>query len=60
MIEQGLAQQRMWKTGDASIEAGLNGAILDPEADRLGRGVIHSIGDVVVIGKEVDLALEER
>jgi quinate dehydrogenase len=34
MIEQGLAQQRMWKAGDASVEAGTRPGVLSDEIIR--------------------------
>lgn len=56
MIEQGLAQERMWKAGDASVEVGSDkhglGAVIDQEA----RVMVEGMKDIVVTEKEVDLA----
>jgi hypothetical protein len=37
MIEQGLAQQRMWACGDASVEVGSDDRILGEEVERAAR-----------------------
>lgn len=56
MIEQGLAQQRMWQTGQATVEAGSDSSILPPEIEAAARKLADEMTDVVVNGKEVDRA----
>lgn len=57
MIEQGLAQQRMWRAGDASLETGC-ADVLDPETERRAREVIENMEDIVPLDPEVDRGLK--
>jgi len=56
MIEQGLAQQRMWMRGDASAEVGSDATLLGEMIERDARVLVESMNDVVVTNTEVDLA----
>jgi shikimate 5-dehydrogenase len=56
MIEQGLAQQRMWKAGDAS-DAVASGDGLSQDVEDKARELIENMKDVVVVGPEVDRSL---
>jgi quinate dehydrogenase len=53
MIEQGLAQQRMWKAGDAS-ELVASGDGLSEDVERMARELVENMKDVVPVGVEVD------
>ncbi|KAF8316183.1 Aminoacid dehydrogenase-like protein [Clavulina sp. PMI_390] len=59
MIEQGLAQERMWKAGDASMLVGSDGDGLEVggRIDQLAREMVERMGDVIVKEAEVDQAL---
>ena len=59
MIQQGLAQQRMWKAGDAS-ESVASGDGLSEEVENKARELIENMKDVVVTGPEVDRSLAAR
>lgn len=59
MIEQGFAQQRMWRMGNASVEVGMQRGILGEKAEDEARKVLLDVGQVVVEGVEVDRADEE-
>lgn len=54
MIEQGLAQQRMWLTGEATVAAGSDPAVLRPEIEDSARKLAIEMSDVIVTDKEVD------
>jgi len=56
MIEQGLAQQRMWLTGQATVAAGSDASILGPELEESARKLATEMSDVIVTEKEVDKA----
>jgi shikimate 5-dehydrogenase len=56
MIEQGYAQQRMWRLGDPSAAAGGRADVIPRETEREVRRVIEELGDVHVEGVEVDRA----
>ncbi len=56
MIEQGLAQQRMWFTGIPTVEAGSDGSVLSPEIEAAARKLAEEMTDVTVIGKEINRA----
>jgi hypothetical protein len=57
MIEQGLAQQRMWRAGDASLETGCSD-LLDPETERRAWEVIFDMEDIVPLDPEIDRGLK--
>ena len=59
MIEQGYAQQRMWRLGDPSAEAGMGvkGEMLSVEAMRAAEDAIRTMGEIHLEGAEVDRAL---
>ena len=56
MIEQGFAQQRMWRSGDASAEVGVKEGLLSEEAMAAAIEAVRTAGPVVPAGPEVDLA----
>lgn len=58
MIEQGLAQQRMWRLGDASVEAGTRRGVLSEETEKEVRRRMAVAPDVKTEGVEVDRADE--
>jgi quinate dehydrogenase len=43
MIEQGLAQQRMWARGDASVEVGSDPGILGAEVEKAARDWVSNM-----------------
>lgn len=53
MIEQGLAQQRMWKAGSSSDEIA-SGDLLPADVEKNARELVENMADVVPIGAEVD------
>lgn len=55
MIEQGLAQSRMWQAGDASVEVACGDSISNDVTER-ARDFVERMADVVVVGKEYDRA----
>ncbi|KAF9455851.1 hypothetical protein BDZ94DRAFT_1230489 [Collybia nuda] len=55
MIEQGLAQQRMWYTSTPTLEVGSDQRILG-HADLPARNICENMGDVAVVGSELDRA----
>lgn len=60
MIEQGLAQQRMWKVGSADWDiacGAVEGEGLGAEVERKARELIEGMKDVVPVGQEVDRSL---
>lgn len=57
MIEQGLAQQRMWKIGSASLEVACDKSILGPEVEQQARDLVENMPDIVPSELEVDRAL---
>jgi quinate dehydrogenase len=57
MIEQGLAQSRMWKARNASVEVAC-GDGLGEHIDRKARELVEGMADVVVTEVEVDRALK--
>lgn len=57
MIEQGLAQERMWKAGDASVEVGSDKDGLGAKIDELARAHVEEMKDIIVTEEEIDLAL---
>ena len=57
MIEQGLAQSRMWQVGSASVEVAC-GDFIPGEVVARSREFVEEMDDVVVIGKEHDRALD--
>lgn len=57
MIEQGLAQQRMWKVGSASLEVACDKTLLGEETERKARELIENMKDITVTELEVDRAL---
>lgn len=59
MIEQGLAQERMWRAGDASVEVGSDQEGLGKTIDALARDMVEKMKDIIVTETEVDLALHE-
>ena len=61
MIEQGLAQQRMWLVGDVGDGVasgdGLSGSVLGEEVERMAREMVEGMQDIAVSEIEVDRAL---
>ncbi|KAG8710974.1 hypothetical protein FRC08_016482 [Ceratobasidium sp. 394] len=57
MIEQGLAQSRMWQAGDASLEVAYGDGIGEDVMSK-AREFVENMADVVVVGKEHDRALD--
>ena len=61
MIEQGLAQQRMWLAGDVgdgiASGDGPSGSVLGEEVERMAREMVESMEDINVSEIEVDRAL---
>jgi hypothetical protein len=61
MIEQGLAQQRMWLVGD--VEDGVasgdgpSGSVLGEDVERMAREMVEGMEDIAVTEIEVDRAL---
>ncbi|KAF8755479.1 Pentafunctional AROM polypeptide [Rhizoctonia solani] len=55
MIEQGLAQSRMWQSGDASVDVACGDRIGDDVMTK-ARDFVEQMADVVVVGKEYDRA----
>ncbi|KAF8674904.1 Pentafunctional AROM polypeptide [Rhizoctonia solani] len=55
MIEQGLAQSRMWQSGDASVDVACGDRIGDDVMNK-ARDFVEQMADVVVVGKEYDRA----
>ncbi|CAE6505338.1 unnamed protein product [Rhizoctonia solani] len=55
MIEQGLAQSRMWQTGDASVEVAC-GDRVGEDVMAKARDFVERMADVVVVGQEYDRA----
>jgi hypothetical protein len=47
MIEQGLAQQRMWARGDASVEVGCDTGILGEDVEAAARQWVASMDECV-------------
>ncbi len=59
MIEQGLAQQRMWLVGSVEDAVACGGPdILGAEVEERVRRLVEEMVDVVVTGVEVDRAME--
>ncbi|CAK9784198.1 Aminoacid dehydrogenase-like protein [Cutaneotrichosporon oleaginosum] len=56
MIEQGLAQQRMWKMGSSSVAVASDESILDAETCRKARVFVENMTDIVPTEPEVDRA----
>ncbi|GLB38971.1 putative the AROM polypeptide catalyzes 5 consecutive enzymatic reactions in prechorismate polyaromatic amino acid biosynthesis [Lyophyllum shimeji] len=56
MIEQGLAQQRMWYMSSSSLQVGSDPHIFSAELEKSVRELCEGMGDVVVDGEEVDRA----
>ncbi|KAK0440926.1 uncharacterized protein EV420DRAFT_1580945 [Desarmillaria tabescens] len=56
MIEQGLAQQRMWYSGIATVEAGSDTTILSKEIEDSARQFAEEMKEIIVHDKEVDRA----
>jgi len=56
MIEQGLAQQRMWYKTNHSLETGSDSTIFKEELERSARHLSENMGDVVEVGEEIDRA----
>lgn len=54
MIEQGLAQQRMWMMGSASVAVASDESLLDAETVRKARELIANLKDIVAAEPEVD------
>lgn len=59
MIEQGMAQQRMWYRSNPSMEVGSDTTIFSPELDLSARELYESKDDITLKRAEVDMALEE-
>lgn len=57
MIEQGLAQQRMWKVGSASLEVACDKTLLGEETESKARELIENMKDITPTELEVDRAL---
>lgn len=57
MIEQGLAQQRMWKAGSASLEVACDKNALGAETERKARELVMNMKDITSAELEVDRAL---
>ncbi|KAH8088210.1 hypothetical protein HD553DRAFT_348725 [Filobasidium floriforme] len=57
MIEQGLAQQRMWKVGSASLEVACDKTLLGDDTERKARELVENMKDITVTELEVDRAL---
>lgn len=55
MIEQGLAQSRMWQAGNASVEVACGDSITNDVIEK-ARDFVEKMPDVVVVGKEHDRA----
>lgn len=56
MIEQGLAQQRMWYAHTPTVQVGSDSGILGPRVDLSAREVAENAPDIVLAGAEVDRA----
>lgn len=54
MIEQGLAQQRMWKMGSPSVAVASDVSLLDAETVRKAREFVENMKDIVPTEPEVD------
>lgn len=54
MIEQGLAQQRMWKMGSASVAVASDTSILDAATVAKAREFVENMKDIVPSEPEVD------
>ncbi|GMK57701.1 hypothetical protein CspeluHIS016_0405350 [Cutaneotrichosporon spelunceum] len=54
MIEQGLAQQRMWKMGNASVAVASDESLLDAETCRKAREFVENMEDIVPTEPEID------
>jgi hypothetical protein len=49
MIEQGLAQQRMWARGDASVEVGCDASILGEDVEAVARQWVANMDECVFL-----------
>lgn len=58
MIEQGLAQQRMWKMGTASVAVASDESLIDAETVRKARDLVENMKDIVSTVPEVDRSKE--
>lgn len=54
MIEQGLAQQRMWKVGSASVAVASDVSLLGAETERRARELVENMKDIVPTEPEID------
>jgi len=57
MIEQGLAQQRMWKVGSASLEVACDKSLLGEDTEDKARELVENMKDITPAELEVDRAL---
>lgn len=60
MMEQGFAQQRMWRLGDASADAGSREGVLSEKAMLAAAKAVREAGDIGPQGVEVDRAAGRR
>ncbi|KAJ7579171.1 hypothetical protein C8J56DRAFT_1006758 [Mycena floridula] len=58
VIEQGLAQQRMWLTSNASIDVGSDASLVPKDVDEAARKFVEEMQDVIVTEKEIDKATQ--
>ncbi|PFH49382.1 hypothetical protein AMATHDRAFT_4967 [Amanita thiersii Skay4041] len=56
MIEQGLAQQRMWYTSTPTIEVGSDPTVLNPAVEKTARMICENMKDIIVQSTEKDRA----
>ncbi|KAF8997717.1 hypothetical protein BDQ17DRAFT_1309570 [Cyathus striatus] len=56
MIEQGLAQQRMWYTSTPTLAIGSDTSVLSFSVERAARALCENMPEVVVDGVEIDRA----
>jgi len=57
MIEQGLAQQRMWKAGSASDQVA-SGDFLPGCVEREARTLVEEMQDVIPLSVEIDRSID--
>jgi quinate dehydrogenase len=57
MIEQGLAQQRMWLKGDAGLQVACDKSLLGEETESKARELVEGMKDITPTELEVDRAL---
>ncbi|KAG8755902.1 hypothetical protein FRC12_010740 [Ceratobasidium sp. 428] len=57
MIEQGLAQSRMWQAGSASVEVACGDSIGEDVMSK-AREFVENMPDIVMVGQEHDRTLD--